>query len=120
MPAIKNRSSITLKKLIDAKNHRILEKLKSLWNTIILVILTRKFNNALTLARNPTFKDFYEFLETQVIYLKISRQHQQQHPIFQCAEMSNGAWSISLSCSTCSCKHSLSQYKEFKESNDIL
>lgn len=89
---MKNRSSIALKKFIDgAKNHFLaLEKLdEPLWDIMILIILIRKLDSimlgnwrkqALALAHNPTFKDFHEFLETQVICLEsFSADSQQQH-----------------------------------------
>lgn len=84
LPAIKNKSSIAIREFIDdAKNHlRALEKLDEIsWrNTMILVILMRKLDSimlgewrerALALKRNPTFKDFYQFLETRATYLEI-------------------------------------------------
>lgn len=77
--SIKNRSSITLKKFIDgAKNYFLaLEKLdEPLWDIIILIILTRKLGSlgnwqGLAITRNPTFKDFHEFLEMQAICLEV-------------------------------------------------
>lgn len=84
LPAIKNKSSIAIREFIDdAKNHlRALEKLDEIsWrNTMILVILMRKLDSimlgewrerALALKHNPTFKDFYQFLETRATYLEI-------------------------------------------------
>lgn len=106
LPAIKNRFSIALKEFIDdVKNHlRVLEKLDKvfLWDTMILMILTRKLDSimldeqqerAITLnERNPAFKDFYQFLETRATYLKSFladnqrlMNNQQQRQILQCA-----------------------------------
>lgn len=78
------RSSIALRKFIDnAKNHlRAFEKLDEVLLSDIMIlqdfILTKKLDSrlgewrerALALERNPTFKDFYQFLETRAIYLE--------------------------------------------------
>lgn len=101
VPASKNRSSIAIRVFIDgAKNHlRALEKLdKVSWrDTMILVILTKKLDSVmlgewrervLALEHNPTFEEFYQFLETRATYLESFSANNQ----WQCDILTNNQW----------------------------